>query len=115
MNRLHPIQLVTALLLGIALLPACFGQEVVEGREYKLIVPAQQPRSDGKIEVMEFFSYACPHCAEFEPNLQAWTKRKPKDVEYRMMPMIFREPRRQYIAGNINQESRGQLASGVLI
>jgi thiol-disulfide isomerase/thioredoxin len=65
-------------------------QDVVEGREYKLIVPAQPPESSGKIEVIEFFSYACPHCAEFEPDLQAWIKRKPKDVEYRAMPMVFR-------------------------
>ena len=41
--------------------------------------------------MIEFFSYACPHCAEFEPDLQAWIKRKPKDVEYRVMPMVFRE------------------------
>lgn len=57
--------------------------------EYKLIKPAQ-PVAPGKIEVVEFFSYACPHCAEFEPSLQAWLKRKPKDVEYRAVPMIFR-------------------------
>ena len=91
MNRLHPLQLFAALLLGGALLPACLGQEMVEGREYKLIVPAQQPASSSKIEVIEFFSYACPHCAEFEPDLEAWIKRRPKDVEYRMMPMVFRE------------------------
>jgi protein dithiol oxidoreductase (disulfide-forming) len=91
MNRLHPLQLLTALLLGGALLPVCLGQDVVEGREYKLIVPAQQPASGGKIEVVEFFSYACPHCAEFEPSLEAWIKRKPKDVDYRMLPMVFRE------------------------
>ena len=33
----------------------------------------------------------CPHCAEFEPALQAWLKRKPKDVEYKMVPMVFRD------------------------
>lgn len=58
--------------------------------EYKLIKPAQ-PVMSKKIEVIEFFSYACPHCGEFEPALQAWlTKRKPKDVEYRMVPIVFR-------------------------
>jgi len=41
--------------------------------------------------VIEFFSYACPHYAEFEPDLQAWIKRKPKDVEYRAVPMVFRQ------------------------
>jgi len=91
MNRLHPLQLLAALVLGGTLLPACQGQEMVEGKEYRLIVPAQQAAASGKVEVIEFFSYACPHCAEFEPDLEAWIKRKPKDVEYRMMPMIFRE------------------------
>ena len=57
--------------------------------EYKLIKPAQ-PVMGKKIEVIEFFSYACPHCGEFEPALQAWLKRKPKDVDYRMVPMVFR-------------------------
>jgi len=57
--------------------------------EYKLIKPAQ-PVTGGKIEVIEFFAYACPHCAEFEPALQSWLKRKPKDVDYRGVPMVFR-------------------------
>ncbi len=60
-----------------------------EGVEYKLINPAQ-PVMGRKIEVIEFFSYACPHCGEFEPALQAWLKRKPKDVDYRMVPIVFR-------------------------
>lgn len=59
------------------------------GVEYKLINPPQ-PVMGRKIEVIEFFSYACPHCGEFEPALQQWLKRKPKDVEYRMVPIVFR-------------------------
>jgi thiol:disulfide interchange protein DsbA len=58
--------------------------------EYQLIDPPQ-PVIGNKIEVIEFFSYACPHCAEFEPALQGWLKRKPKDVNYRMVPMVFRD------------------------
>jgi len=58
--------------------------------EYKLINPPQ-PVMGKKIEVIEFFSYACPHCGEFEPSLQGWLKRKPKDVDYRMVPMVFRQ------------------------
>ena len=57
--------------------------------EYKLIKPAQ-PVTGKNVEVIEFFAYACPHCAEFEPALQSWLKRKPKDVDYRPVPMIFR-------------------------
>jgi protein dithiol oxidoreductase (disulfide-forming) len=80
-----------ALLLGLAFVPAAVAQQPVEGKDFKTINPPQRPDSGKKIEVIEFFSYACPHCAEFEPTLQSWVKRKPKDVEYKMVPMVFRE------------------------
>jgi thiol:disulfide interchange protein DsbA len=56
------------------------------GVDYRLIQPPQ-PVSGKKIEVIEFFSYNCPHCADFEPALQAWLKRKPKDVDYKAVSM----------------------------
>lgn len=78
----------------LALFCALFAAQAVHSApqadvEYKLIKPAQ-PVMGKKIEVIEFFSYACPHCGEFEPALQGWLKRKPKDVDYRMIPMVFR-------------------------
>jgi thiol:disulfide interchange protein DsbA len=42
-----------------------------------------------KIEVVEFFSYGCPHCADLEPHLQAWFKRLPADVQVRRVPVAF--------------------------
>ena len=36
--------------------------------------------SVGKIEVLEFFSYGCPHCNEFYPMISAWAAKQPKDV-----------------------------------
>jgi thiol-disulfide isomerase/thioredoxin len=42
-----------------------------------------------KIEVIEFFSYGCPHCADLEPHLQAWLKRLPADVQVRRVPVAF--------------------------
>jgi len=45
----------------------------------------------GKIEVLEFFWYNCPHCNAFEPTLSAWSKKLPKDVELRRVPVRFRE------------------------
>lgn len=83
--------ILAALTIGSALLPVSHAEQMVEGKEYKLITPAQKPEAGKKIEVVEFFSYACPHCAEFEPTLQAWLKHKPKDVEYKMVPLVFRE------------------------
>ncbi len=45
----------------------------------------------GKIEVVEFFWYSCPHCNAFEPTLDAWIKRAPKDVVVRRVPVAFRD------------------------
>ena len=45
----------------------------------------------GKIEVIEFFWYDCPHCNAFEPTLEAWIKRAPKDVSVRRVPVGFRD------------------------
>jgi thiol:disulfide interchange protein DsbA len=45
----------------------------------------------GKIEVVEFFWYSCPHCNQFEPKLNAWLKsRQPADVSFRRVPVAFR-------------------------
>jgi thiol:disulfide interchange protein DsbA len=45
----------------------------------------------GKIEVIEFFWYSCPHCNAFEPQLAAWLKKLPRDVSFKRVPIAFRE------------------------
>ena len=39
--------------------------------------------------MLEFFSYACPHCSAFEPVLQTWAKQLPADVALRRVPVPF--------------------------
>jgi protein dithiol oxidoreductase (disulfide-forming) len=51
-------------------------------------LPATLP---GKIEVIEFFWYECPHCNAFEPALEAWSKTLPADVVLHRVPVWFRE------------------------
>ena len=46
---------------------------VTAGTDYRTIDPPQHPESVGKIEVLEFFSYGCPHCNEFYPMVSAWS------------------------------------------
>jgi thiol:disulfide interchange protein DsbA len=65
------------------------GPAPVEGREFTLLSPAQPPTVPGKIEVLEFFSYACPHCHAFEPTIEAWAKTLPADVALRRVPVPF--------------------------
>lgn len=63
--------------------------EPVMGTDYKLIEPAQATRSGGKVEVLEFFFYGCSHCFHLHPELTAWEKKMPKDVELVLVPTIF--------------------------
>lgn len=44
---------------------------------------------ENKLEVVEFFSYLCPHCRHFEPEVQKWLAQKPKDVQFLRMPAVF--------------------------
>ncbi|HEX8962981.1 MAG TPA: thiol:disulfide interchange protein DsbA/DsbL [Rhodocyclaceae bacterium] len=63
-------------------------QNLREGIDYTLLNPPQ-PTERGKIEVTEFFSYMCPHCAHFEPVLAAWVKTLPKDVSFQRIPVVY--------------------------
>jgi thiol:disulfide interchange protein DsbA len=45
----------------------------------------------GKVEVIEFFWYSCPHCHAFEPAFGQWVKNAPKDVVVRRIPVSFRD------------------------
>jgi len=51
--------------------------------------PAPTEAPPGKVEVLEFFWYNCPHCNAFEPELAAWLKRMPKHVAFRRVPVAF--------------------------
>jgi thiol:disulfide interchange protein DsbA len=60
------------------------------GVNYTLIVPAQ-PTSvpAGQIEVLEFFWYACPHCYDLDPQVEAWRKSKPAYVSFSRVPVTW--------------------------
>lgn len=76
---------------GLAL-PAHAQRKYTEGKEYQPIdkrAPVEAPQ--GKVEVVEFFWYACPHCNAFEPKLEAWVKKIPADVAFRRVPVAFRD------------------------
>lgn len=75
-------------------LPSAFAQAAAfkEGTDYlKLGRPAPVDAPAGKVEVVEFFGYWCPHCASFEPTFHAWTKKVPAHVVVRRSPVAFRE------------------------
>ncbi len=62
----------------------------VEGKDFvRLATPAPVSAPAGKIEVVEFFSYGCPHCYSFEPLLEPWVKKLPPEVVFRRVPAAF--------------------------
>ena len=66
-------------------------QSPKEGVDYLMLdKPAPTEAAAGKIEVVEFFWYSCPHCNRFEPQLEEWAKKMPKDVVLRRAPIAFR-------------------------
>lgn len=58
-------------------------------QEFSVLQPEQPTESPGKIEVVEFFWYGCPHCHQFEPLLESWVPKLAPDVEFRRVPAIF--------------------------
>jgi len=61
------------------------------GTEYRELSTPQPTDTAGKIEVIEFFWYGCPHCYNFEPVLEPWVKKLPKDTQFRRVPAMFND------------------------
>ena len=63
-----------------------------DGREYiSLDKPVPTEAAAGKVEVIEFFWYSCPHCNHFEPQLEQWLQKLPKHVSFKRVPVAFRD------------------------
>lgn len=75
--------------LSTTQLAAAQGTPLVEGTQFTRIEPSVPALMAGKIDVLEFFSYACPHCNAFEPTLEAWAKKLPADVNFQRVPVPF--------------------------
>lgn len=67
------------------------------GTQYHVIAPAQPTNvPPGKVEVMEFFWYGCPHCFALEPAVEAWLKNKANYVEFVRVPATWDEVHRAH-------------------
>lgn len=84
---LKNLLLLAGLMLAIASGNA--SAELKQGKDYDLINPPQATEK-GKIEVIEFFSYMCPHCDRIDPVVSKWTRSLAKDVVFAQVPVIFR-------------------------
>ena len=82
-----------ALALGAALITLAFGAAAqptpAPSVPYERLQPAQPTDVPaGKIEVIEFFWYGCPHCYRLESTLNPWLKNKPADVVFKRIHAI---------------------------
>lgn len=75
-------------MLLMALSPV-MAQEIKQGRDYEVLDKALAVSAGNKVEVFEFFSYGCPHCFHFEPELKAWEKANASKVSVMRSPVIF--------------------------
>ena len=78
------------LLCSILVLPQAWAESKYdEELHYFTIFPSQPGGEGDKVQVLEFFWYACPHCYDLEPHLEAWLKNKPENIEFDRVPAMF--------------------------
>jgi protein dithiol oxidoreductase (disulfide-forming) len=93
-TRSDPMKRLTVYLLALTAwvaMSAAWAAEPVEGKDYVRLKSAQPVETGKKIEVIEFFSYGCPHCNDLEPILDAWVAKLPADVQFRRVPVMFQQ------------------------
>ena len=79
-------------LAGMVRLAQAESGDPVEGTNFNRLSQAQPVTAGpGKIEVVEFFWYGCPHCNHLEPTLEAWVAKLPTNVVFRRVPVILHE------------------------
>lgn len=79
----------TLLAAATALTAALPAAAQTAGKDYVAVNPAQPTENPAKIEVIEFFSYGCPHCSDFHPLISAWAAKLPADVVFKRVPVTF--------------------------
>jgi thiol:disulfide interchange protein DsbA len=83
-------RLLTFFLAALVALPLLAAAQ--QAVQYAEISPPQPIEAKaGKIEVVEFFWYGCPHCYNLEPYIESWLKKLPADVEFRRVPAVFNQ------------------------
>jgi thiol:disulfide interchange protein DsbA len=71
---------------------------IIAGHDYVVLSTPQRQENNGKIEVVEFFSWGCPHCYEFYPMLSRWVGTLPKDAAFKRVPVGLGHPEWEALA-----------------
>lgn len=67
-------------------------ERYVEGNHYIKLDKPIATRNKDKVEVIEMFSYGCPHCYEFEPRVKQWASNQPGDTDFWFFPAVWNKP-----------------------
>jgi thiol:disulfide interchange protein DsbA len=86
-NAAAPAAAATAVAAPAA--PAASARQWELGTDYFLIDPRVPTSTGDKIEVVEVFSYACPHCAHFQPVADELKSKLPANAELVYLPAVF--------------------------
>lgn len=103
------------LLAGLVATSAVFGADAPaptaweEGKNYFLVDPPQPTATGDKVEVLEVFSYACPHCAHFQPYAEQLKTSLPAGAVFTYMPAVFNPSWEPYARAYYTAESLGVL------
>jgi len=80
------------LLLCVSSLSQAQVEQFVEGQHYFSLKQVQPQQTGTKIEVLEMFSYACPHCGQVAPAVKAWESARPAQAQLRLLPVVWQKP-----------------------
>jgi protein dithiol oxidoreductase (disulfide-forming) len=102
------------LLAGLIATSACSAEDAAKGvprqwqvgQDYFLIEPAQAVTGD-KIQVTEVFSYACPHCAHFQPFAEELKSKLPPNAHFDLLPAVFNSQWEPFARGFYAAKSLG--------
>ncbi|MBK1719702.1 thiol:disulfide interchange protein DsbA/DsbL [Thiocystis violacea] len=87
LSRRHFSQILLGVITASVVPPTL--ANLVEGQDWRSISPPQPSDTPNKIEVLEFFSYGCPHCSTLNPLIKSWEPRLAEDVVLRRVPVTF--------------------------
>jgi thiol:disulfide interchange protein DsbA len=95
LNRRHAALATATALAGLSEIASAQAFRPQEGRNYRRL-PKRLASTPGKIEVLEFFLYTCPHCFDFESQVGPWVKTLAPNVEFKHVHVAFQSVTRHY-------------------
>ena len=75
-------------ILALAATTLAFAGPAAAQGQFAPVNPPQPTETPGKVEVIEFFWYGCPHCYSLEPAVAKFVQSAPKDVVFRRVPAV---------------------------